>query len=268
MSKELTMLNLRQRKVLDFGRVTNKNKEQLRRMLNNYGRGTGLNWIPKKASVRELQQYKKDYLERNAYDVLTIAIDEGNKIITHEYARDFKKTKDKDLRLLTEHGEKLAKAKYTSDRKISLKQKNFLNMSNQGVIGYGEKDIITLLENAKNKKEIDELAITLMEQDPVEEYKDNNYEIFDRVFQKVGIVRENDLDKVKEFLDELDVYEFNNAVNKLMESIEIFDSDKQNTRYGNETDLANARLDDLMIQYGIKKGISKLSKVYNNNKRV
>lgn len=268
MSKELTMLNLRQRKVLDFGRVTNDNKEKLRRMLNEYGRGTGLNWIPKKSSVRELQQYKKAYLERNAYDVLTLAIDEGNKIITHEYTRDYKKTKDKDLKLLTEHGDKLAKAKYKSDRKISLKQKNFLNMSNQGVIGYGEKDIITLLENAKNKKEIDELAITLEEQDPVEEYKDNNYEIINKVFQKIGIVRESDIDKVKDFLDDLDVYEFNNAINKLMESIEIFDSDKQNTRYGNETDLANARLDDLMIQYGIKKGRSKLKKVYNQNKRV
>lgn len=266
MSKALTKLNLQQRKVLNFGRVTNENKESFRRLLNNYGRGTGLNWIPKSANVRELQQAKKAFLERNAYNILGLTVDEGNTILAHEYSRDFKKANDKDVQHMAQYAEKFAKAKHEMDKKLTVKEKNFLNMSNQGVLGYGDLDIVTIIESGKYKKKLDELAVDLLEYDPLEDMKDKNFVTVDRVFQRVGIRREDDLDKVKEKLSNLDVYEFNNAMNYLLESLEIFDSDKQGMRSSEEL-LLNARLDDFMIKTGVKKGRSKLKKVFMENKK-
>ena len=82
--------------------------------------------------------------------------------------------------------------------------------------------------------------------------------MFSRVFQKIGIVREDDLDKVYNKLKTMDFDKMLQQSNILLESLELYGSDQL---FQDETELANARLDDMMIKLGIKKtGQSKVKR--------
>jgi hypothetical protein len=238
-------------------RVTNENKDKLIRQINKSAKDYGYQKISKNATAREVERFRKEYTERLTYDIVTLAIQQGRDITAEIESRDLKKSNDIQTKRLGEFGKELAKAKKESDKGLTKEEKAFLERGNNSIKGYGNTDIITLFEATKNKKQASELIQEIKSQNAKEIFYLKQLGLIEHVFQKVELVREDDLEKVKTILGKMD---FENALahtNYLLKSLDIFDSDKQVSRNEDETELANARLDDLMTQFGLKTTSSK-----------
>jgi hypothetical protein len=123
--------------------------------------------------------------------------------------------------------------------------------------------MVSLFENTKNGKEVQALIEKVKEQDPKKIFYDKEIELFKRTFQKVGIVRENDLNKLEEKLRSLDMKDLTSQTYDLLKTIEVFDYEKFSKESVDETEIANARLDDVLIKTGLKKsGKKKVDNVY------
>lgn len=266
MKDELTSLIRQKRKVEH--RVTNENKDKIIKEINKSMGDFGYSKIPKNATVQQVNNFKKEYLERITYDIVSLAVQEGKDIVAEVEARDLRKSYDFESKRLGEFAKDLARAKKESNRNLTKEEKQFLERGNNNIKGYGNEDIITLFEKAKNKKEVQALIKSVKEQDPKNIFYEKQNKLFENVFQKVGIYREKDINKIKERINNMNMQDALNYTNDLLHSLEMFSSDQENVgSSGDETELANARLDDMLIRMNIKKtGKAKVQKVLSKYK--
>lgn len=263
-----TLGTLVQRKRKVEKRVTNENKGFIINQINKHSDDFGYGKIPKTASIREVERLKKQYQERLTYDIVTIAVEQGNTIIAEIEGRDLKKSDDFQSKRLGEFAKQLATAKKQTGKKLTKDEKNFLERGNQNIDGFGNTDIITLFEKTKTKGQALKLIADIKSQDSKKVFYDKKLDIFDRVFQKVGIVREEDLLKIRERLVAMSFQEAHDKTNYLLKSLEMYGSEQPEVGSNDdETELANARLDDILIQLGEKKtGVKKTEKILNKYK--
>jgi hypothetical protein len=268
MSKELSILDKKVRKV-DSLKITKDNKDKAIRDLNKISKEYGLGTLSKSSNVSEIKSFKKSLSERIAYDVIGLAVQEGNITMAFKYNRDFKNAKDPEVKRLAKFGEKLATAKHYSDRHLKGNEKQFLENGNVNIKGYGNLDMLTLFERTKNNKDVNKLINEVKNNNPKNEFISKELDIFDTVFQRIGITREDDIQKLKDKLISMGMDGIKDQTNYLFESLETYDSD-QNTvgKYnGDETELLNARLDDMLIKLDLQKGgMRKVSKTLNKYK--
>jgi hypothetical protein len=267
MSKTLTKL-IKQKRELEQ-RVTKDNKDKLIKDLNKFAKDFGFSKLDKDTSINQIRAYRDKTRERLNYDILTVAIQEGNTIRAEIESRDTKKSKDSETARLSKYARQLANAKKKSDSKLNKNEKEFLEKSNQNILGYGNEDIITKFENTKTAQQALNLINSVANQNPIDNFYDKKIDTFERVFQKVGIYREEDLNKLKDKLRKMNFDEVNETTNMLLESLELYGSPDNNVgAYGDdETELANARLDDMLIRTGIKKtGERKVKKTMDKYK--
>jgi hypothetical protein len=98
-------------------------------------------------------------------------------------------------------------------------------------------------------------------------YYKKQTELIDRTFQKIEGVREEDLTLLKEKINNMEMKDVTNMSNYLLKTIEVFDYEKFSKESSNETEIANARLDDLLIRNGLKKdGKRKVDSVFKKYK--
>lgn len=269
MSKELSFLAKNQKKIKEMGRVTNNNKNKLRQQLNKLSGDYGFEKLDSKASIAEIRKAKNEYVDRIGYDILSMSINEGNTVMAFSASRDLKKSKDDETKRLAKNATALASAKHYSNRYLKQVERDFLERGNQNIKGYGNEDLVTLFEKTKNKRQIKNLIDEIKYNNPNREFVDKQIQTFERVFQKVGIVREGDLEQLKNGLKKLGFSDLVGATNRLLESLEIYGSETNVVgAWGDEeTELANARLDDTLIKMGIKKtGSQKVNKILKKYK--
>lgn len=247
-------------------KVTNKNKDKLTRDLNRIGKDYGLQRLSKDASIKDIRDMKKLISERLGYDILDLSVREGNTTIASIEGKELKKSKDKDISKLATYAEQLAEAKRQADKKLTPSEKAFLERGNQNIKGYGNQDITTLFEGTKTKKQIQNLINEIKNSNPKEEYYNKQIDTFEKVFQKIGITRENDLEKLKDKIKSMDFIDSNSTTNYLLNSLELYGSDQEMGQ--TETELANARLDSMMLKTGLKttgkKKVDKVLKKYSS----
>ncbi len=268
MSSSLFKMIQKKKHVKRYGRVTNKNKQKIINYLNRNSRFYDLNKVNKKSSISEITKVKNDLLDKLEYDILSESINTGHSLIAEMEGKEVTKNKNnfnEDTLHLAKYAGDLSKAKRESDKNLTDKDKKTLNEGNFNIEGYGNRDVVTEFEKKKNESEINNLIEEIKNQDVNELAYDNKIEIFKRTFQKVGITRENDLNKLEEKLRGMSFDNLLTQVNLLLQSLELYSSDQLVL---NETDLANGRLDDALIRLGIKKtGKRKVSKVLNKYKK-
>jgi hypothetical protein len=260
----LTLAN--QKRKIDT-RVTNENKNSIINQMNKNATAYGMPKISKNASVKDVSRYKSEYLERLTYDIVTLAVNEGKDIIAEIQARDLKKSNDYETKRLGEFAKDLAKAKKESSKNLTKEEKQFLERGNNNIKGFGNEDMITLFEKAKNNKLVQALINEVKSQDPKQIYYEKQLGVFENVFQKVGIKREDDITRLKDKINSMSLEDAQNITNQLLVSVELYDSDKQGVSRKNETELANARLDDMLIKLDLKKtGLKKVQKTLDKYK--
>jgi hypothetical protein len=249
-------------------RVTNDNKSSIINQINNYYKEVDPNIkLSKNASVQAVSRMKKQYLDRISYDIVTTAIVQGKDIVSEIEGRDLKMSEDFESKRLGQYAKQLARAKKESDSKLTKDQKNFFESGNVKIKGYGADNLIKLFEKAKSKKEIENIINEVKSQDPKKIYYDKQKALIDTTFQKIGITREDDLNILKEKIDNMEMKDVTNQMNYLLKTIEVFDYEKFAKESSNETEIANARLDDLLIRNGLKKdGKRKVDTVFKKYK--
>jgi hypothetical protein len=265
----LTKLVKQKRKVET--KVTKDNKGQIIKEINKNMDSFGYGKIPMNSSVATVNRMKKQYMERLTYDIVALAIQQGKDIVAEIEGRDLKKSSEYDYKRLGQFAKELAIAKKETSRNLTKEQKQFLERGNNNIKGFGNNDILTLFENTKNEKQAKELIEQVKKQNAKEVFYSKQTELLDNVFNKIGIVREDDLKLIKEKMRNM---EFDKAVHYsdyLLQGLTLFesgDTGQANTsNVEDETELSNARLDDLMIQFGLKKdGIKKVQKTLNKYK--
>lgn len=268
MTSELTKM-YRKRRDLNT-RVTNKNKDAIINKINKLAKSYGFQKMNKNSSLNDVRSAKNYYSERMGYDILTLSIQQGNITTTELIAKDLKNSMDSDTRNLAKFGKKLAMAKQRQNSYISNDEEEFLSRGNLNIKGFGELDVITMFENAKNKKERDTLINEIYTSNPKEEFYNGEIDVFKRVFRKVGLTREDDIKKVIENLNNSSMEELTDKTNNLIQTLELYGSPNNSVGKwdGDETELANARLDDMMIRMGLlKTGKRKVNKVYKKAKK-
>lgn len=268
MTSELTKM-YRKRRDLNT-RVTNKNKDAIINKINKLAKSYGFQKMNKNSSLNDVRSAKNYYSERMGYDILTLSIQQGNITTTELIAKDLKNSMDSDTRNLAKFGKKLAMAKQRQNSYISKDEEEFLSRGNLNIKGFGELDVITMFENAKNKKERDTIINEIYTSNPKEEFYNGEIDVFKRVFRKVGLTREDDIKKVIENLNNSSMEELTDKTNNLIQTLELYGSPNNSVGKwdGDETELANARLDDMMIRMGLlKTGKRKVNKVYKKAKK-
>jgi hypothetical protein len=263
MKDALTSLRMEKRKV--DKRVTKENKNQIINAINKNSSELGFGKLSKNASIAEVTRFKNQYVDRLTYDIVTVAINTGRDIVAEVEARELRKVDDIESQRIGKFAKELAKAKKESDKKLNKEEKKFIERGNVNIKGYATENLVDIVDNLKNDKQVQALINEVKTQDPKKIFYDKQTELFDTVFQKVGIYRENDLNKVKDKLNNMSMEDAVNHYNYLLESLQLYDSDQvQNV---NETELKNARLDDIMIRMNLKKtGKHKVQKVLNKYK--
>jgi hypothetical protein len=263
------LLSLRQQKRKSEQRVTNDNKQSIINQINKYNsQFDDYIKLTSKASVQEVNRMKKQYQERLTYDIVTLAIQQGKDIVAEIEARDLKKSADYQTRRLREFAKDLARARKETNKGLTKEEKQFLERGNANIKGFGNEDIITLFEKTKTKGQAKKLIDEIIKQDPKQLFYEKQLEIFERSFQKVGIVREEDLQKIKDKLNSMDMNEAYNQTNELLRKIEVFDYEKFFKDNVDETEIAHARLDDVMIKMGLKKnGVKKVQRIFEKYKK-
>jgi hypothetical protein len=250
-------------------RVTNQNKDEMIKEMNKWSNTFDIPKLNKNSNVREVNHAKKIYMDELGYSMLNLAVEQGNTVIASTYNETFKKSEDSRVKKIAEYSPQLSQAKRFSDKKLSKQENKYLEDGNENIKGYGNEGIIKLFEKTKSKKAIEKLIDQIKTQNPKADYYDSKLTTFERVFQKVELYREDDLNKLKAHLKKLDFEKLTNATNYLLTSLEIYGSPKNATgAYGDEeTELANARLDDMLIQLEINKtGKQKVKKILNKYK--
>jgi hypothetical protein len=273
MSKDLT--KLRQQKRKTDQRVTKENKQSIINQINKYNsQNENYVKISKKASVVEVTRMKKIYNENLTRDIVTLAILEGKDIIAEIESRDLKKSEDNETKRLGEFGKQLAKAKKEADKKLTTQQKNFLESGNMNIMGFGNKDMITMFEGTRTKGQAQKMIDEIKMENPKDEFYNKQLGVFEHVFQKIELTREEDLAKIKERIRKMDMQDAVSYTNDLIQSLEIYGSpdNKIGQWNGDEKELANARLDDMLVRLGekptasnkqIKKTLNKYKSEYN-----
>lgn len=262
MTDALTKL-VRQKRKAEV-RVTHENKQHLIDEINKNSFDYGYGKIKKNASVAEVTRMKNEYLDRLTYDIVTLAIERGNTIIAEIEGRDLKHSKDSENKRLGEFAKQLAKAKQSSNRNLSKEEQQFLERGNNSIKGYGNDNMIKIFENERNPKKLKEQIEEIKNQDAKSIFYKKQTELFERTFQKVGIVRENDLIKLKDKIETMSMKDALNQTNDLLKTLAIFDYQKFEKESVDETEIANARLDDVLIKTGLKKGGSqKVKKTFD-----
>lgn len=254
MSKELSSI-YKQRKSLQ-GRVTKENKRAILNKINRQAENYGFQKLNSNASLNDIRNARNYYVDRMGYDVLTLAIQEGNVLTSEMVAHELKHSMDEDTKRLAEHSKELARAKQRQNSYLKNNEKDFMERGNLNIKGYGEKDIITLFENTKNKTEIKQLVNEIYNSNPKDEYYNKELDTFRKVFTRVGITREEDIDKLIAKLGSGTMENLTEKTNYLIQSLELYDSDQFDvgSHGGDETELINARLDDMLVRTGLKKG--------------
>lgn len=240
---------------MESAKVTNSNRDKLIREFNKYGGDYNFGKLSKNASLEQVRNSHKAYIERLGYDILSLAVQQGNTVIASVEGKYLKHSEDKDIKQLAKYAEKLAKAKKKSDSHLKSNERDFLEKGNLNIKGYGNEDVMTEFEKLKYPMQIDKFINEISTQDPNKIYYDKELETFKRVFQKVEATREKDINKIMDKLKTLDFQGLKDKSNYLLQSLEIYGSpDNKVGSYGDEeTELANARLDDVMINLGLKK---------------
>jgi hypothetical protein len=243
-------------------RVTNKNKNSIINEINKHAKEYSLPRLSKNASVKDVQKAKKDYQTELSSAIVNIAIRQGNTTLSSIYGKDLIKSEDKELKRLGRFAEQLAEAKRQSDKHLDPSQKAFLERGNLNVLGYGNENLIDEFDKTKNDKQVLELIEKVKKQDPRKIYYDKQIGTFENIFQKIELYREEDLDKLKEKLREMNFLDLKKNTDSLLQSLEIYGSDQVRVGQGDdETELANARLDDTLIRLGLVKGKEKQQKI-------
>lgn len=251
-------------------RITNDNKDSVIKEINKVVKEYGMSKISPDAKISDVTKYKNEYLERISYDITTLAINEGNRTIAEIYGRELKQSSDKDTRKLGKFSKDLANAKYQSNKHLNKGEKAFLERGNLNIEGYGNKDIVTLFEAAKTERQVKELIEHIKNNNPKDEFYNKQIDTFQKVFQKIGIVRENDINKLTNKLNNMNFLDLNDITKGLLQSLEMYGSDDNDVGIygGEETELANARLDDMLIRLGLKaSGQAKVNKILNKYKK-
>jgi len=263
-----SLTKLRRQKRNVETRVTNENKDKLINQINKSASDYGYSKLSKNASIKEVTNFKNQYKERLTYDIVTLSIQQGKSIIAEIEGRELKKSDDFQTKRLGEFAKDLADAKKKSDKKLTPDEKNFIERGNNNIKGYGNLDVMTLFENTKNDKQRKDLINEIKNQDAKEIFYDKQTEIFEKTFQKVGIVREKDINKIKDKLRNMEMKDVINQTNDLIQTIEVFDYKKFEKEGSDETEIANARVDDVLIKMGISnKGSKKVKNIKKKYKK-
>jgi hypothetical protein len=261
------LFSLSQQKRKIEQRTTNDNKNSIINQMNKNAKEYGFTKISKNATVQEVNRFKNTYLERLTYDIVTLAVNEGKDIIAEINARDLKKSDDYETKRLGQFAKDLAKAKKETSRNLTSEQRQFLEKGNNNIKGFGNTDLITLFEKTKNTKQVQALIDEVKLQDAKQSYYEKQIGVFENVFQKVELKREEDLNRLKDKIRAMSLDEAQSITNQLLMSIELYDSDKQGVNVENETELKNARLDDMLIRLDLKKdGKQKAQKIMDKYK--
>lgn len=249
-------------------RTTNQNLNKVIKELNKYSNGYGFAPIPKTANVKQVNHAKKIYDTRLAYDIVTKAIEEGNTVVASTYNVDLKKSDDTEDHKLSEYAVRLAQAKKLSNRHFKKEdKKEIIENGNQHIKGYGNEGMMKLFEESKSKTGIEKLIKEISSQDPKQIFYDKKLKTFEKTFQKIEGRRADDIAKVKEHLSNLPMDELEEKHTLLLQTLELYyNNDKEYTGKfkDEEQELANNRLDDIMIQLELKKtGKQKVKKTYD-----
>lgn len=267
-----TKMNKRLNEVENIGRITNSNKDKIINKLNYYGKDIpNFEKISKDISVNDLAKLKKVFIEKQAYEVVGMAINRGNTIITQANKKILEKSQDVEVSRLGEYSFKLAKAQKSNLSKLNKNEKELIDTSNFNILGLGNKDIVSQFEKTSTKIQVEKLINTVSRQNPIDEFHDKNFDTLERVFQRVNIVRRDDLNKIKKYMEVQGVDKSTEVMNYLLKSLDMYGSSQ--SKYGkreDEQELLNNRVDDLLIKTGMKKGgQKKVDKIYKkHNKKV
>ena len=249
-----TLRGLIQKKkhIKDYGRITNENRDKVMKYMRRIGKDYDINFSSKD-TIKEITRKRNDLIDELNYEIMSRSINEGLYLVAESEGKEIMKNKKAakdDTLKLAKWGKELAKEKNKLIKKLKNVNKDIIENGNFNVEGFGNKDIISQFENLKTEKEIKKYINSLDESNPRDDVYNNTREMFSRVFQKIGIVREDDLDKVYDKLKTMEFDKMLQQSNILLESLELYGSDQL---FQDETELANARLDDMMIKLGIKK---------------
>jgi hypothetical protein len=234
-------------------RVTNDNKQSIINQINKHSVDNGYGKLSKKASIAEVTRMKNQYLENLTRDIVTVAIQQGKDIVAEIEARDLKKSDDMETKRLGDFAKDLAQAKREASKGLTANEKQILEKGNANIRGFGSSDIITLFEKTKTKGQAQDLINDIKNQNSKEILYNKQIDIFERSFQKIGITREEDIQKLKAKLKEMSMEDLISETNTLLKKIDIIDYKKFSQEADNETEIANARLDDELIRLGLKK---------------
>ena len=234
-------------------RVTNKNKNSLINEMNKYAKDYGFEKLKPSATASEVQRAKTIYKEELGYAAVSEAVKQGNTVIAEVYGKDLRKSQDHGISKLGEYAKDLAGSKKAAILKLSPKDLNFLEKSNVNVKGFGNKDIITEFEKAKSKEDIQQLIIDVKTENPKDIFYDKSIAMFEKTFRKIGIKRAKDIEKLKAAMSNMDMEQLSEHFNQLMKSLDLFPSGNQEGYHTDETELKNARLDDMLIRVGVNK---------------
>lgn len=268
MSNVLQKSRNRIRNVENYGKITKENKADVIKSLNKFIKQSGFNEfsnISENANVREVAKIRKAYVEREEYDIMIESIKRGYTMVAEIYGKYASKSNDIDTSRLGEYAKMLSGAMKKSGKQITKEEKDYLHKSNENIKGYGNMDIVTLFENTTKHSEVVKLVEEIKNAPvPIDELYDNKIKTFEKVFRHVELTREKDIDKLKKEMRNMSLKDLNNVHRYLLKSLTIYDSDQESTD-DPEQNLANNRLNDILIRSGVKKsGKKKVSKTYKN----
>lgn len=258
-------MNKRLSDVENIGRVTKANKQAIINKLNNYGKDIpNYERISKDVSVNELAKLKQLFIEKQAYEVVSIAVNRGNTLVADVNKKTLEKSQDVEVSRLGEYSVKLAKAQKENLKKLDKQQKELIDTSNFNILGLGNKDVISEFEKTSTEKQVERLIEDVSRQNPVDEFHDKNFDTLERVFQRVGVVRREDLDKIKNYMESNGMETSVDVMNYLLQSLDLYGSpQRRHGKVTDETELLNNRLDDLLIKTGMKQtGQKKVQRIY------
>jgi len=237
-------------------RLTNDNKKSMINEMNKYAKDYGYSKLKPTATFSEVQRTKTIYKEELGYAAVSEAVKQGNTVVAEVYGRDLRKSQDHGISKLGEYAKDLAGSKKVAMRKLSPKDLEFLDKANFNIKGFGNKDMISEFEKTQNKDQIQKLINDVKTENAKQIYYDKTIGTFEKTFVKVGITRAEDIEKLKAAMAEMPMDKLEEHYNYLMKTLdELYPTNGAHyASEDNDTELANTRLDDMMIRLGLNKG--------------
>lgn len=268
LSSHLFKMTQKKKHIKKYGRITKENRNKVINYLNKNAKDYDLKRLTKKSTISDITKVKNELLDKIEFDILSEAINTGHNLVAEIESREVNKNKSNykvDTLHLAKYGKELSNAKHNAIKNVSPETLKKIEKGNFNVKGFGNRDVVSEFEKLKTEEDIKDLIKEIENQDTNEVLYDSKIGIFKNVFKKIGIVREDDISKLENKLRNLSFDNLLQQTNILLQSLEIYSSDQEIL---DETELANARLDDALIRLGIvKNGSQKVKKLLKKYER-